>query len=149
MHKTCPGVTETIKWGFPHFEYEGMLCFMAGFKSHCSFGFWRGNLLKDIREKANKSEEKAMGQLGRIKKLKDLPSDTVLNRWIREAVKLNEKGKSAIPKKTIIKKKAVRVPVFFTKSINSNKQTAINFKKRDQSIDFYNKKFYNALVDSR
>jgi len=46
VHKTCPGVTETIKWGFPHFEYEGMLCFMAGFKSHCSFGFCRANELR-------------------------------------------------------------------------------------------------------
>ena len=133
VHKACPNVKETIKWGFPHFEYAGMLCFMAGFKSHCTFGFWRGNLLRDIREKANKSGEKGMGQFGRIRNVKDLPSDSVLIRWINEAAKLNEKGKSTVSKKTVVKKKAVKVPVFFTKSINSTKLTAANFKKLSPS----------------
>ena len=25
VHEACPEVEETIKWGFPHFDYKGML----------------------------------------------------------------------------------------------------------------------------
>ena len=38
---------EVIKWGFPHFEYKGLVGSMAAFKQHCSFGFWKGKLLSD------------------------------------------------------------------------------------------------------
>ena len=46
VHTGCPDVEETIKWSFPHFVYKGMLCSMASFKAHCSFGFWKGSLLE-------------------------------------------------------------------------------------------------------
>jgi len=39
VHKACPEVKETIKWGFPHFEYKGPICHMASSKLHCTFGF--------------------------------------------------------------------------------------------------------------
>ena len=30
VHKACPQVEETIKWGMPHFDYKGeMMCSMA------------------------------------------------------------------------------------------------------------------------
>ena len=35
VHKACPGVEETIKWGMPYFDYKGAaLCGMASFKQH-------------------------------------------------------------------------------------------------------------------
>lgn len=37
VHQACPDVEEKIKWGFPHFDYKGMMCSMASFKNHCSF----------------------------------------------------------------------------------------------------------------
>lgn len=33
VHQACPEVQETIKWGFPHFEYHGILCSMALLRS--------------------------------------------------------------------------------------------------------------------
>ena len=45
VHKGCPEVTETIKWGMPSFEYKGPFCGMAAFKKHCVFGFWKSALL--------------------------------------------------------------------------------------------------------
>lgn len=47
VHAACPEVTETIKWGFPHFEYKGLLCSMAAFKQHCALTFWKGALVLD------------------------------------------------------------------------------------------------------
>src|SRR5436305_3595307 len=40
VHEACPDVVETIKWGMPSFGYHGILCGMAAFKEHCTFGFW-------------------------------------------------------------------------------------------------------------
>src|ERR687885_318163 len=70
VHDACPDVEETMKWSFPHFMYQGMLCSMASFKQHCAFGFWKGALVLD--EGDDKGAE-AMGQFGRITSLKDLP----------------------------------------------------------------------------
>src|ERR1041385_7964863 len=73
VHANDPGVEETMKWSFPHFTHNGILCSMAAFKAHCSFGFWKGNLLF-----GEKNETQGMGQFGRIAKLEDLPSEVVL-----------------------------------------------------------------------
>ena len=129
VHKSCPEVTETIKWGFPHFEYKGMLCFLASFKTHCTFGFWRGDLLKDLREKANTTGEKGMGQFGRISTLKDLPSDTQIKKWILEAVQLNENADPKIFKKKVVRKNILKVPEYFVKTLNTNKKATANFFK--------------------
>ena len=70
VHAACPDVEETMKWGFPHFMYNGMLCGMASFKAHCTFGFWKGKLLI---EQADEKNREAMGQFGRLTSIKDLP----------------------------------------------------------------------------
>ena len=94
VHKACPGVTETMKWSFPHFDYAGsILCSMASFKQHCTFGFWLGSLMPDPDKILSAVGEKtAMGHFGQIKSMKDLPSDKVLIKYIKEAMALNEKG---------------------------------------------------------
>src|SRR5262245_43372797 len=49
VHKGCPDVVETIKWSMPHFEHAGaVLCGMAAFKAHCSFGFWHRAMEKVV-----------------------------------------------------------------------------------------------------
>ena len=73
VHGACPGVTETIKWGFPHFEHKGVLCSMAAFKAHCAFGFWHADMRANADARAG--GDAAMGQFGRIAKLADLPKD--------------------------------------------------------------------------
>lgn len=101
VHKACPDVRETIKWGHLFFEYkDGNLCMMAGFKQHCTFGFWLQKEMKDpadiLQEGANKE---AHGQLGRLTTVTDLPSDRILNSYIKEAMSLIDSGvKMARPK---------------------------------------------------
>ena len=34
IHKGCPEVEETIKWGMPSFEYKGAVFRFAAFKHH-------------------------------------------------------------------------------------------------------------------
>ena len=53
VHAACPDVEETMKWSFPHFDYRGeMMCAMAAFKEHCSFGFWKASLVLDEKTDA-------------------------------------------------------------------------------------------------
>lgn len=84
----CPEAEETIKWGMPSFEYLGLMCGMAAFKQHCTFGFWKNaRLIDDPSFKPG-----AMGHLGRITALSDLPDDATLLRLIRRAAELNRSG---------------------------------------------------------
>ncbi|MEO8211146.1 MAG: DUF1801 domain-containing protein, partial [bacterium] len=82
VHKACPDVEETWKWSFPHFDYMGSnVCSMAAFKQHCTFGFRKASIMSDP-DKILKGEKTAMGHLGQIKSLKDLPSDKILIKYI-------------------------------------------------------------------
>src|SRR5215471_9163703 len=54
-----PELEETIKWGLPSFTYKGLICGMAGFKQHVTFGFWHSKLV--LNDKGLPADE-AMGQ---------------------------------------------------------------------------------------
>ena len=123
VHKTCPDVEETMKWSFPHFDYKGMLCHMASFKQHCAFGFWKAELMKDKALMQNAKSETAMGHLGKITSLKDLPSDKKLISYIKEAVKLNDDGVKLPSRKK--SETESTVPDYFIKALKKNK-TAFN-----------------------
>lgn len=119
VHLACPDVEETIKWSFPVFEYKGILCNMAAFKQHCAFGFWKASLMKDKSLVKQAARETAMGHLGKIQSLKDLPPDKVLIQYIKEAAKLNDSG-IKVAKKPATESKALHVPPYFKKALNAN-----------------------------
>ena len=131
VHDACPAIEETIKWGFPHFDYKGMLCSMASFKQHCAFGFWKTALMKDAKEMIGKNEY-AMGHLGKITSLKDLPPDKKIKAWVKEAVKLND-DKVKLPEKKTVTKKEIEIPDAFQKALNKNKSAATTFKNLSPS----------------
>ncbi|MBI3790581.1 MAG: YdeI/OmpD-associated family protein [Gemmatimonadetes bacterium] len=88
VHAACPDCVENIKWGFPHFDYKGIMCSMAAFKAHCAFGFWNPGAIPGLTP----SGEPAMGTFGRITTLKELPSDRQLTAFIKAAMKNNDAG---------------------------------------------------------
>jgi hypothetical protein len=90
VHRHCPKAVETLKWGMPTFLYgDRILCGMAGFKAHCALWFWEGKQV--VRDQRGKAGE-AMGQLGRITSVGDLPAERKLASYIKRAMKLNEPG---------------------------------------------------------
>ncbi len=138
VHFACPEVEEAIKWSFPHFGYKGeMMCSMASFKQHCAFGFWKASLMKDKKLMANAKGETSMGHLGRITSLNDLPSDTTMVRYIKEAMKLNELGVKVEKKKPLPAKELI-VPHYFLKELRRNKAALNTFEAFSPS----NKKEY-------
>ncbi len=92
VHAACPAGEETVKWGMPFFLSDGkILCFMAAFKAHAGFGFWKGAKKAALGEAGGKPGE-AMGQLGRITSLADLPPDAKLRAAIRRAAAWNARA---------------------------------------------------------
>lgn len=137
IHKACPDVKETIKWGFPHFDYKGMMCATASFKNHCAFGFWKARLMIDYDKKFSAGNEAAMGHFGKIKSLKDLPSDKIIQQYIKEAMRLNDDD-IRIVKKRPVEKKSLTIPTDLKKALTGNKKAKTTF----EGFSYSNKKDY-------
>ena len=110
MHKADPRIVESLKWGVPHFEHNGIVAGMAAFKQHAAYGFWSKRLVqerlgKDAEKLFPKNAERGMG--GRkIRFLSEMPPDALLLRAIRIAVALNEEG--VRPKRVLRKQPPVK-----------------------------------------
>jgi hypothetical protein len=86
VHEGCPGVEETIKWGMPSFVHAGaILCGVAAFKRHASFGFW-----KHAEVVGEPAASEGMGGFGKLASIDDLPAKRQLLVWVRKAARLNE-----------------------------------------------------------
>jgi len=124
VHEGCPEVEETIKWGFPNYQYKGMLCSMAAFKEHCTFGLWKGSLIVDA---ADRRSDEAMGQLGRITKLADLPPRKKLVGYVKKAKELNDAGVKVA--KTTKPKPVLEPPADLLAALRKNKKAQAAFDK--------------------
>ena len=138
VHKVCPEATETIKWGFPHFEHNGIICNMAAFKNHCAFGFWKASLLSDPHQLISSIGKTAMGHLGQIKSLADLPADEILAAYIGEAIKLNKEEIKPAPKLKTTETQELQVPEYFYEALDQNEEARNTFEK----FSYSNKKEY-------
>jgi uncharacterized protein YdeI (YjbR/CyaY-like superfamily) len=130
MHQACPRATESVKWGMPFFlQQDVILGHMAAFKQHCVFGFW-GPEMKKVLAKDGLVSSQAMGSLGRITGLKDLPADKLLLAYMRQAADLVETGQrtKSIDRRPKSSKRAVRVPVELGAALKKNKVAAKAFE---------------------
>jgi uncharacterized protein YdeI (YjbR/CyaY-like superfamily) len=132
VHEACPGVEETIKWSRPFFEYKGaILGNMSAFNEHCSFGFWGEEIGAVLRE-AEALRPGAMGSLGRIASLKDLPGDKQLLGWIRQAAAFIDSGNYTSPiaaRHKVVKapKAAPEAPTEFAVALKKDKKASAGF----------------------
>jgi uncharacterized protein YdeI (YjbR/CyaY-like superfamily) len=129
VHEACPAVVETMKWSRPFYEYKGViLANMSAFKEHCSLGFW-GEEISAVLRKAKVLQPGAMGSLGRLTRLEDLPSNKQMLGILHQAVAFvdsdqytspiaarNKVAKAPIP--------AAEAPPAFTRALKANKKAA-------------------------
>lgn len=134
MHRACPGIEETIRWGVPHFDYQGPVAMMAAFKRHASFGFWKQKLMADPAKIFPKPGESGMG--GRkVRSVSDLPADRVLLSYIHAAIKLNRQGVKH--KRPARRRPAPRTPADLAAALRGNPKAKATFaafppsKRRD------------------
>jgi uncharacterized protein YdeI (YjbR/CyaY-like superfamily) len=122
VHAACPKGEEAMKWSTPHFLYNGMLCSMAAFKAHCTFGFWKAELVA----KASAEAARTIEACKRIASPDDLPSKKALTACIKAAMKLNEEGvKVERPKK---EKSELVVPDDLAAALKKNPKAQATFE---------------------
>jgi len=125
VHEGCPDVEETLKWGMPSFTYKGILCGIAAFKNHCSFGFWKSSLILD---KADQKVKEGMGSFGYITSMEDLPPRKKMLAYIKKAKQLNDDGvKISKPPVQKRDKSDLVVPSYLTAALKKNKKAAAQF----------------------
>jgi uncharacterized protein YdeI (YjbR/CyaY-like superfamily) len=82
IHAVVPDIEEAMKWSHPNYLKDGKIVLgAAAFKEHASVHFWRG------QELGMEAKGGAMGQLGRLASVDDLPPD--LDDLIRKAAELS------------------------------------------------------------
>jgi uncharacterized protein YdeI (YjbR/CyaY-like superfamily) len=118
VHAGCPDVEETLKWSHPSFMYKGILCGMASFKEHVTFGFWKASAMNDFGGKPGE----AAGQFGRITSVDDLPDEKAFVKLVKEAAALHDAGVKAPRMKTTAPKKPLKQPDYFTEALKKNKK---------------------------
>lgn len=93
IHRACPHMAETIKWGRPAFENEGRIVAVLGaFKAHASLTLWK------MGEAIGRGEEGA-GRFGQLTSLADLPDDAELIRIIQATASARAESAPPKPKK--------------------------------------------------
>ena len=146
VHAACPAATETMKWNSPHFEHAGgILCSMAAFKAHCTFGFWHQGMEKILGVDGLKSET-AMGSFGRIAAIADLPEEKALMRYVQAAAKLNESGAPARPRPAATPKKEPSLPADLAAALKKNQAAAKTFADVSPS---HRKEYIEWIIEAK
>src|SRR5690606_13357578 len=100
FHAGAPKCTESIKWGVPSFDGNGIIGGMAAFKEHVAFGFWRGAELDADDLLTQRIGDTDMRRM-KVASAKELPSHAKLVELVRRAAALD----AAVP---MTKKKTAR-----------------------------------------
>ena len=123
VHAGCPDVEETVKWSVPAFYYKGPLCGMAAFKQHCTFGFWKSQVLEERGIPG--ARETTMG--ARVTSLADLPDEKTLIKLVKAAAALNDEGVK-VERPKAAPKPPVRTPSDVLAAIKKNKKAFASYE---------------------
>lgn len=86
LRKAAPNAAESMKWGQPVYEDNGLFAYIKPAKNHVTLGFWRGTELTDIKGLLT-GDGKRMRHV-KLATLKDIDKSTLIA-FIKQAVKLN------------------------------------------------------------
>jgi uncharacterized protein YdeI (YjbR/CyaY-like superfamily) len=145
VHEASPLPGETIKWGFPFFDYKGPVCQTAAFKNHCSFGFWKQTLLNDPQGVLRIGDGNA-GSFGAITSIADLPPRDVLIDFVKQAIVLNESEVKVAPKKVTTEKAELVVPDDFIEFLERDTKAIETFNKFSYS---HKKEYVEWIIDAK
>ncbi len=148
VHSVSPLLTETMKWGFPFFDYNGPVCQMAAFKEHMGFGFWKQRQLNDPGKLIKEGKMVPQESFG-----KNNPVCTtcllkiILIDFIRQAMELNkpENKKPAIKKETA-PKAPIEMPVEFADLLAANPKAQEVYNKFSPS---HKREYLEWIVDAK
>jgi len=124
VHAGCPAVEETLKWNHPSFMYRGILCGMAAFREHVTFGFWKASAMSGVGARAGE----AAGQFGRITSVGDLPGEKAMAALVRQAAALHDQGVKA-PRVKTAPKPPIPEPDDFTAALKKNRKALETYER--------------------
>jgi hypothetical protein len=101
----------------------GILCSMAAFKQHVSFGFWKHALVM-----GEGVERDGMGSFGKMASTRDLPPKKELLALVAKAARLNEQGVKTPARKAATPKPPPVAPDDLAAALKGNKAAAATFK---------------------
>ena len=123
VHEACPDIEETMKWSSPSFVHAGgILCGMAAFKQHASFGYW-----KHAQVVGDDQPRTGMGSYGKLVSVADLPPRKQLLAHIRKAMRLNEAGETPAAKKVAMPRPPATVPDDLSAALRANPKARATF----------------------
>jgi len=141
FHKACPPIEETIKWSYPHFEHMGIVGSMAAFKQHVSFGFWKGQLMRDPKRIFAGVGQTSMVAV-KVRSLSELPAEKDLIAYIKEAVRLNE-AEVKVPRARVKRvREDLEIPAYFMAAVRKKKKALATF----EGFSYSHKKEYVEWV---
>jgi uncharacterized protein YdeI (YjbR/CyaY-like superfamily) len=125
VHAASAEIEEAIKWGMPTFMYRGkILCGMAAFKQHASFGFWQHALVL-----GEGVPREGMGSFGKMTSLKDLPSKARLLPLLKKAMALIDEGvASPVSRKSATPKPVPPTPTGLVEALAGNEAARSTFE---------------------
>jgi uncharacterized protein YdeI (YjbR/CyaY-like superfamily) len=134
MHGACPELVEAIKWGIPHFDYRGeMMCIVASGARHCSFTFYKQEIMSDVRLRENPGMPAAKRFMGRLTSVAELPPDDLLVAFIQEAMELNENHIKLSPRPSQ-RPKDIVMPMEFSQALAADGKAKDIFEARSASF---------------
>jgi uncharacterized protein YdeI (YjbR/CyaY-like superfamily) len=141
VHAGCPEIEETLKWRHPAFMYKGILCGMAAFKAHVTFGFWKASAMNGVAGQA----ADAAGQFGRITAVSDLPDQKALVGLVKEAAALHDRGVKA-PRMKGAPKKPLKAPGYFTAALKKNRKALAAYEAFSPS---HKREYLEWMLDAK
>ena len=146
IHQTCPGVQEEIKWGIPHFDYNGdYLLMMAGFKNHCSFSLYKAAYMTFPEIVESVKAGKKYGYMDKLQSLLDLPAKKVLVKYIKEAMTINDRG-IRMDKSKSEKPKVLETPGYLLLALHANYKAKIVWENKSAS---FRKNYVIWIMDAK
>jgi uncharacterized protein YdeI (YjbR/CyaY-like superfamily) len=129
VRQACPTAEEAMKWGHPGYLSDGkILCIFSAFKAHCGLVFWHQEMKKELAGEGLLVRQ-AMGHMGRIEKMADLPNDATLLRLFRRAAELTASGQPARPPAAKKPRPELPVPKDLAAALKTNAKAAATFKQ--------------------
>lgn len=142
IHTVDEDVTESWKWNSPHFDHDGIMIGLHGFKNFVSVWFHKGALLKDTHklfDKPEKDEEKG------IRKVKFEEGDAINEKafvdLVKQAVKVNQSGAKLGDAKPA--RKALVVPPELENCLRKDEEAWMHWEK----FNYTHKKEYVEWIE--
>lgn len=94
-------LTEDWKWHAPNFNSNGMVCWLAFFKSHVGLNFFKGSLIEDLHGLYDNASMDKGNRIIKYKTINEI-NENLLEYYIYEAIKHNKEGAKITSKKVEI-----------------------------------------------